>query len=655
AASRATVKLSEADSLPNKDFLLRYRVVGPKPAMAVLAHTGSDKGDSRRVGGGYFMLMIQPQEDERLAKSPPRELVFLVDVSGSMSGEPTAKVVEAMQHMLKLCRPHDTVQVITFANQAQKLFDKPLPVNGQNIERALQFTSGLQGRGGTEMLKGVKLALDEPIDPERVRIVVMLTDGYIGNEAEIIEHVGRRGGDQVRFWCIGIGSSPNMFLVDGVARQGGGMGKQLGLNDDAAALCQEVISRIQRAQLAKIRIDWGGLAVAETYPARIPDLWAGGPVVLLGRYAGGGQAVVSVSGTVEGEPVRWPLEVTLPADEPAHDVLAKTWARRKIEELMQQTFYQGSPAVEEEVTAIALDYRLMSQYTSFVAVDEREAGSLAEPAEPPRRMLVPVPLPAGTRWEGFFGPQGESDGDHQDLAKAWPRSVQRRSEALYAGRSLTARMLGYRGRGGMAAAGGMGGAGFGVTAGDAPQEMFSTTLPVLRVRLADDSDSMELNVNRALGAMSEQPTWLALAPQAEALVQRAEAAAKLGGELQKKGRLEEARAAFSRSWLLHAAAAERSAGAGEQAANVGAALEEIHAAQVRGWVKGLPALGQKLDLVIRDQSVPEALAAVAGAAQIDIQLLPGSVEDAAALLDRTEVRVGFVDLRGATAAQALDW
>src|SRR4029079_7415845 len=172
------------------------------------------------------------------------------------------------QHMLKLCRPQDSVQVVTFAGEAHKLFEKPVPVNEANINAALNFTSGLQGSGGTEMLKGVQMAIDAPIDNERLRIVVMLTDGYIGNEAEIIEHVGKHCGDQIRFWCIGIGSSPNMFLVDGVAKQGGGMGKQLGLQDDTSALTQEVMTRIQRAQLSKIQVDWGGLEVVETYPAR---------------------------------------------------------------------------------------------------------------------------------------------------------------------------------------------------------------------------------------------------------------------------------------------------------------------------------------------------------------------------------------------------
>ena len=301
---RAMITLSAADSVPNKDFVVRYDVVGEEPAMALLTHTGDYSKDATKLGHGYFMLMIQPKEDERLQKSPPREIVFLVDVSGSMRGDKTAKTVDAMKQMLGLCREIDTVQVITFASQATKLFDQPLPVNEASIQQALHFADQIRGSGGTHMLEGVKLAIDEPIDQQRVRIVVMLTDGFIGNEAEIIEHVGKNCGDHVRFWAVGIGQSPNMFLVDGVARQGGGMGKRLGLNDETELLATEIMTRIQRAQLANIKIDWGDSSVVETYPTRIPELWAGRPVIVYGRFSGSGRHQIVVSGTIEGEAAR---------------------------------------------------------------------------------------------------------------------------------------------------------------------------------------------------------------------------------------------------------------------------------------------------------------------------------------------------------------
>jgi Ca-activated chloride channel family protein len=730
---QATIMLSPADSIPNKDFVLRYLVVGDKPEMAVLGHTGNYSGDSKQLGNGYFLLMIQPKEDERLTKTPPREIVFLVDVSGSMSGEPTNKVIQAMQGMLKLCREKDTVQVITFASQAHKLFEKPVPVNDANIGKALNFTSGLKGAGGTEMLKGVQMAIDEPIDKERLRIVVMLTDGYIGNEAEIIEHVGKHCGDQIRFWCVGIGSSPNMFLVDGVARQGGGMGKNLNLPDDAQPLVQEIMTRIQRAQLAKLSIDWGDLKVSETYPAKLPELWAGRPVIVYGRYSGGtakdGSFVseITVKGNVEGEDVSWPLTVSLPQEQKGHDALAKVWARQKIEDLMHQTYYQGSPAVEEAVTAIALDYKLMSQYTSFVAVDSRTAVDESAVATPPRRMLVPVPLPAGTRWEGFFGPEGEAEeldvgfgllrfnsADKKELASlkqsmvlgARPQIAMRLPLQQSAGKRFATPLSGPVAAGTLPAPNSpTGGASIGSSAGGAyGRGGVAAGRPVAqqgqRRPLAVDGRVDAFGRGRALGdlqrgtgrglardglrsyfykeAAADHPVadlndflaitdWefsyaaAAISPQAAKLAEAAKAAIEAANSKENPVEDEELRRLLAKAALLDSAVANFGQSDGSIAAAAIPRLNDLHEDDVRTWSEKQPQLKAKLDLVIRDQSLEQALATVAKAANIEVRLLEGSAADAAALTQRfsesaaASPRISYLDLRHATAAQALNW
>ena len=397
-ATGATAVLSPADSIPNKDFVMKYAVAGKKPEMAVLAHATAPEQ-------GYFMLMIQPKLDAKLAEAPPREIVFLVDTSGSMSGAPTKKVKETMHHFLRRTKPNDTLQVITFASWADKLFKKSVPATQMNIEHALNFTQLVRGGGGTEMLKAIKLVLNEPIDPERVRIVVMLTDGYIGNEAEIIAEVDKRAGDQIRFWAIGVGSSPNHYLIDGVAKHGGGMAKVLELNTDPGPLVAEIADRIHRAQLAKIKIDWNGLSVYETYPRRIPELWAGRPVIMFGRYGPGGSKEIQLSGSAEGKPLKYKLHVTLPDAQPTHDVLSKAWARRKIEDISAQLYAADAPEIIEEITDIALNHRLMTQYTSFVAVDENDMQPINQEAKAPRQVVVPVPLPDGTDFRGFYGTQ----------------------------------------------------------------------------------------------------------------------------------------------------------------------------------------------------------------------------------------------------------
>jgi Ca-activated chloride channel family protein len=753
---RAVVKLNEMDSLPNKDFVLRYDVTGERPSMALLAHrpagdasVGSgtpNVAQGPRRDGGYFLLMVQPADDERLTKSPPREIVFLVDVSGSMSGEPTQKVVQTMQHMLKLCRDGaDTVQVVTFASQAHQLFERPVPVNPENIGKALQFTSGISAGGGTQMLEGVKLAMDQPIDPERVRIIIMLTDGYIGNEAEIIEHVGRRAGDQIRFWCVGIGASPNMFLVDGVARQGGGMGRQLNLNDDTQALATEVITRIQRAQLSNVEIDWGGLAAFDTYPAKLPELWAGRPLILFGRYRDvEGKFAVNVKGRVEGEPASWPLTVELPKTEPANDVLAPTWARQKIEDLMQSSFYAGSPAVEEAVTALALDYRLMSQYTSFVAVDDSQPAAEG-PVAPPRRMLVPVPLPAGTRWEGFFGPEGRSDGRDFDVAENRRRQPSRAVDRLLLSRApqaaegaslvvsgprsgfavpqaataaprggLQGQSVGggFGGGSGLGGRGGFGGGGRWGGGGQRGAQGRGRARLEIAQQLGDRKRAGTLNFNQPISVGRREVLRGAFALD-ETLDRGGEAGAKFGlavadklasdaevawlippaqnsdpaapifaweqtsaGAMVYDAIAREALAAgkksaqakdtvtaireFTRAVYFAEAQASRRPITDDISGEALAELERLRDEQIAGWRKASPWLGTRMNLVLRDVRVDEAIRELlaeirnaAGNDSIEIQLVADSLADVAALGGETQIH--FLDLRRADLAEALDW
>jgi hypothetical protein len=632
---KATATLSGAKVIPNKDFVLRYAVVGEKPEMALLCHA--------KNGQGYFMLMIQPKEDEKLKQAPPREMVFLIDVSGSMSGGPNAKCREAMRLALGLCREKDTVQVITFAGQTKKLFEKAVPCSEENIKSALAFSDQSRGGGGTEMLKGVQAAIDDPLDADRVRIVVMLTDGYIGNEAQIIEYVGKKCGDRVRFWVLGIGSSVNRFLVDGVAKQGGGMGKVVGLNEDPTATVQEIIMRIQRAQLANVKVDWGGLRVSETYPAKLPELYAGRPLIVYGLYRDGGKATVTVSGNIEGEPAKWPLQVEWPAESASHEVLAKVWARQKIEDLMQQTYYQGSPEVAEAVTALALDYRLMSQYTSFVAVDEREVASGDESPRQPLRIAVPVPMPEGVSWTGVFG--GEEDAEANGLV-----GVERLKKSESANGPSFAKLPRAQSPRLRRSVGGFGVRG--ARAVSAPTASTATApMPVMKAveakedyqyLAADEKDGggrsayLSLYLGQLLAQQTSQKTG-ALIPKL----------AQLATDLEKKGGLRAARAVMAFAYMAQSV--------GYAPDVQGPTLEKLDRELVKQMTEAEPRLAKKLNLVLQDVSLQDALAAVAKESMLPLELVEGSAEDVCALLHRGALRITYLDLRHASVAQALDW
>ena len=544
----------------------------------------------------------------------------------------------------------------------------------------------------------------------------MLTDGYIGNEAQIIQHVGENCGDQVRFWAIGMGQAPNMFLIDGVAKQGGGMGKKLGLNDDTEALTTEVMTRIQRAQLAKIKIDWGDLQVAETFPANIPELWAGRPVIVYGRYKDGNESQVKISGMVEGEPVSWTLDVALPKQQEEHDVLAKVWSRKKIEDLMHQTYYQGSPAIEEEVTAIALNYRLMSQYTSFVAVDAESAGDLESPATPPRRMMVPVPLPEGTEWEGFFGEGGGLGGKGVDMdftANGFFRGTARladgrvleeepeqlirpRGAALFEnrfGRPVTSYEMAFRMQTPRAAhsryaAGGAPYGGFGApvkknsavtTFQRANEQQLSTATrrgrayqphaPAPGQPFAGPGRGIAISgldvdfvvsdgdeVAKADGAVAfPASVWSAFGSLITKHSELAKTSLNDAKQLREKEQMEAARLAYLRAFYLDSVAASLGQSDGQVSSEALMALNEIHTAYVESCVKENEALGKKLDLVLRDKSIDEALAEISKVIGLKISLTKGSVDDARSMLVGTQPRISYLDLRRATAAQALDW
>jgi Ca-activated chloride channel homolog len=396
--SRASIRLADKATIPNKDFVLKYDVAGKRIDDAVLVHSG-------RLGG-FFTLILQPPERVAVQDVTPKELVFVLDTSGSMSGFPIEKAKETMDLALAGLNPRDTFNFITFAGDTRVLFERPLPATPENVGRARQFLTSRYGSGGTEMIPAIRAALASSGDPNHVRVVCFMTDGYVGNDFEIIGEVQKH--PNARVFVFGIGSSVNHFLLDRIAEQGRGEVEYVGLNDDGSAAARRFYERVRNPLLTDISIDWGGLPVKDVHPARIPDLFAAKPVVLSGRYSGAGQGVVRLRGKVSGRDFTRELRVALPAAEPKHDVLATLWARSRVEELMSKD-YSGLQSgamqrdLQEDITQVGLDFRLMTQFTSFVAVEEMTITDGGQP----RRIEVPVEMPEGVRYEGVFGDSRE--------------------------------------------------------------------------------------------------------------------------------------------------------------------------------------------------------------------------------------------------------
>jgi Ca-activated chloride channel family protein len=394
SAHQAVLRLRKQAVIPNQDFILRYDAAGRRIEDAVLAH--------RDKRGGFFTLILQPPERVTAEEATPKELVFVLDTSGSMSGFPIEKAKETMKLALEGLYPQDTFNLITFAGDTHVLFPEPAPATRENLRRAQQFLASRAGGGGTEMMKAIRAALDPSDSQQHVRIVCFMTDGYVGNDLEIISEVQKH--PNARVFSFGIGGAVNRFLLDKMAEFGRGEVEYVGLKDDGSAAARRFHERVRNPLLTDISIDWAGMPVADVYPKRIPDLFGAKPVIVSGRYSAPWSGAIRLRGKMAGRPWSHELRVKLPPAEPAHDVLATLWARARVDDLMGQDYLglqRGAARddVREAITQLGLDYRLMTQFTSFVAVEEMTVTAGGEL----RRIEVPVEMPEGVSYEGVFG------------------------------------------------------------------------------------------------------------------------------------------------------------------------------------------------------------------------------------------------------------
>jgi len=394
-AHTAHIRLKDKATIPNKDFILTYDVAGKNIQDAVLAHR-SDKG-------GYFSLILQPPDRIPVIDVTPRELVFVLDTSGSMQGFPIEKARETMNLALAGLNPEDTFNLITFAGDTRILFPAPVAATRANLRKAQAFLSQTSGYGGTEMMTAIKAALEGTDSQKHVRVVCFMTDGYVGNDMQIIAEVNKH--PNARVFAFGIGSSVNRFLLDRMSDYGRGEVEYVALTDDGSAAARRFYERVRNPLLTDISIDWNGLPVADLYPQRIPDLFGAKPVVVTGRYTASGQGVIRLRGKLGGQPFVREIAVNLPESETRNEVLAPLWARARVEDLMSQD-YEGAqnhaqkPELKETIINLGLEYRLMTQYTSFVAVEEMIVTDNGQP----RRIDVPVEVPEGVNPEQIQNP-----------------------------------------------------------------------------------------------------------------------------------------------------------------------------------------------------------------------------------------------------------
>jgi Ca-activated chloride channel family protein len=394
---KRVIELAAGEVPANKDFELKWApAAGHAPQAMLFTEKTGDKE--------YALLMVLPPARAAAAKRLPREVIFVIDTSGSMSGNSIAQAKDALELAVARLADSDRFNVIEFNSYAKALYAEAKPATATNRGRAIEFVRSLRAQGGTEMALALNLALNGLESPGRVRQVIFLTDGAVGNEDELFKLIGSKLGDS-RLFTVGIGSAPNSHFMTKAAQTGRGTFTYIGKIEEVKEKMSTLFAKLESPVLKGIEIAWPEGSNAQAWPRRMPDLYLGEPIVVTAALDKM-QGDIRLSGLSGDTP--WQATLPLHAAHPGSG-MGVLWAREKIQSLVD-TLRDGAAEdeVRNAVVDIALTHHLVSKYTSLLAVDKT-------PVRPSDAEIktgaLPTNLPEGWEFDKVFGelPQGATD------------------------------------------------------------------------------------------------------------------------------------------------------------------------------------------------------------------------------------------------------
>lgn len=389
-----SIRLAQQKVPADRDFELVWRPTqGNEPRAALFTE--------RTEAGSYGLLMIVPPGKEVLERlSVARDLTLVIDTSGSMHGASIAQAKTAVHLALGALKSDDRFNLIRFDNMTSSLHRTPQASTTAALRLAHRWVDDLEANGGTEMAPALRRALAADAESSgRLSQVVFITDGAVGNEEELFRLIHDNLGE-TRLFTVGIGSAPNSFFMRKAARFGRGSFTYIGKPQEAAQKMGTLLQRLEYPALTDIRIDLGTTDPEAMFPDPVPDLYPGEPLMVAMRFEQMPQTV-SVQGRFGSRP--WQSEITIQEPEDSNGV-AVLWARRKIEQLMEQHAMareqKHQQSVRTRVIATALTHHLVSRYTSLVAVDVTPSRPREQSAD---SQAVKTNLPHGWTYEKVFG------------------------------------------------------------------------------------------------------------------------------------------------------------------------------------------------------------------------------------------------------------
>ena len=378
----ARISLSNPEEFAgNRDFILDYKLTGTEISSGLMLGTGESEN--------FFLLMVQPPERYTPETIPPREYIFILDVSGSMYGFPLDTSKELIRNLAGSLRESDRFNVILFSDSLIQMSPESVPATAENVQKAFALIDNEEGGGGTELAPALETALAIPASPGAARSVIAITDGYISGEREIFDIIGRNIGT-TNFFSFGIGSSVNRYLIDGIAKTG--LGESFVVTDpsEAAATADRFRTYIQSPVLTDVQVTYDGFDVYDIEPPTLSTLFASRPIVLFGKWKGEPSGTIHITGKTGGKDYAEDIPVSAAIPLEANNIIQYLWARTRVERLTDYGMTEDLQAnAKKEVTELGLRYSMMTPYTSFIAVTEKVRNTEGKSTD----VKQPLPIP----------------------------------------------------------------------------------------------------------------------------------------------------------------------------------------------------------------------------------------------------------------------
>ena len=384
SSAQAEVALADdGQAANNRDFILEYRLTGATTAGGMTLFKGAEGQEN------FFLALVEPPKAIATAQINPREYIFVVDISGSMHGFPLETAKALLRELIGGLRPSDSFNVMLFSGSNRMLSENSVPATKPNIERAIATIEQMRAGGSTEIVPALERIAGLPKNGDVSRSVIVVTDGYVTVEDRVFQLVRKNLG-QANVFAFGIGSSVNRHLIEGIARAGQGEPFVVTKPAMAAAQADRLRKMIDAPVLTQLKARFDGLDVYDVEPASLnalPDVLGGRPVALIGKWRGEPRGQLVLAGiSAQGD---WQQVLAVPAPDADAQALRQLWARQRIQQLGDDEALRGGSAQREAITQLGLKYSLLTNYTSFIAVDH-----IVRAADTPSTAVnQPLPLP----------------------------------------------------------------------------------------------------------------------------------------------------------------------------------------------------------------------------------------------------------------------